>query len=204
MFFSKTESDKRISLNQQMINNTNKRFFVDEMVFHLKTSFQHLEWTVNLVPASWHKRLPDGSIRGLLDHKNRSAAEHVAHLALYEELLANPVLSELKEGRDGTQVVSSGHVSWMMPQVMKLVEKPLSEIIQRLRLARLEQIKIVESFDNDTFNIPLTRLWSTGASGVRMESAGWVAAKTVQHTGEHVNHLFRFALFNPDNYWIEK
>jgi len=182
------------------MNDIDLRFFVDEMVFHLKTSFQHLEWTINLIPASWHNQLPNGNIRGLLDHKNRSAAEHLAHLALYEELLANPVLSELKKGHDGTKVASSGHVSWMLPQVEKLAEEPLSEIIERLRSARREQIRIVESFDNDGFNIPLTKLWSTGVSGDRMESAGWVAAKTVQHTGEHANHLFRFALFNPDDY----
>ncbi len=182
------------------MNIIDPRFHVDEMSSHLKTSFEHLEWAIRLIPPSWQTRLPDGNVRGLLDAKNRSAAEHVAHLVFYEELLANPVLSELLEGRDGTKVASSGRVSWMLPQVKELGENPLAEIVDRLRLARLEQIRIVECFSTESFNRPLTRLWSTGESESRMESAGWVTAKTVQHTGEHANHLLRFAIFNPDEY----
>ncbi|MBS1789690.1 MAG: DinB family protein [Acidobacteria bacterium] len=178
----------------------NLRFSVARIAAELRDSLQQLEWVVGLIPANWHYRQPNGQIRGLSDEKNRSPAVHIAHLALYEELLANPVLAELSEGRDGTRVASSGHVSWMLPQVEALAQQPLSEILERLRHARAEHIRIVQRFDDASFNRPLTRLWSTGESKTRLESAGWAAAKTVQHTGEHANMLFRFALFHTDEY----
>lgn len=180
------------------MENNKFRFTVERTIKELGDSLNQLEWVVSLIPETWHCCQPNGRIRGLNDEKNRSPAIHLSHLVLYEELLAIPVLSELSEGRDGSQVASSGHVSWMMPQVEKLAQQPFPNILERLKQARREHIRIVETFDDFHLNKPLTRLWSTGESGKRLESAGWVATKTIQHTGEHANLLFRFALFHTD------
>jgi len=176
------------------------RFSVDSIEAELRESLRQLEFVVGLIPAAWHHRQPNGEIRGLNDAKNRTPAAHIAHLVLYEELLASPVLAELSEGRDGTRVASSGHVSWMSPQVEVMAQQAIPQIVELLRVARATHISIVKRFDDLRLNAPLTTLWSTGESGKRAESAGWLATKTVQHTGEHANMLFRFALFHTEEY----
>lgn len=173
-------------------------FTVQETVAGLRESLRFLEWVAAQVPVEWHHRPPFGVVRGIAGDE-RTVAQHIAHLTLYEKLLANPVLNELSLGRDGTAVASSGRVSWMKPLIAELAQEPLNSIFTRLHEERAQQISIVERFDNAALNRRLTQIWSTG-TGHRLESAGWVANKTTQHTGEHTNTVFRFALFHPDEY----
>jgi len=170
-------------------------FSVTETSKMLQESLQLLEWIVARVPAAWHHRLPDGIVRGLRGDE-RSVANHIAHLTLYEVRLANPVLSELARGRDGSAVAKSGSISWLLPETLELSVSPIKEIMSKLQQARAEHIEIVNSFDDELFNRPMTRLWGTG-DGSKLESPGWVAIKTAQHTGEHANSVFRFTLFAP-------
>jgi hypothetical protein len=74
----------------------------------------------------------------------------------------------------------------------------MAAIMARLRPARARQIEIVESFDRERFNEPLTPLWSgSGRYGGPLHPPGWVATKTFQHTWEHGNAVLRVALFAP-------
>jgi hypothetical protein len=168
-------------------------FSVSETSEMLKKSLELLEWVVARVPRSWHYRDPGEHIRGLRGD-DRSVAVHLAHLVIYEADLANPVLSELAQGGNGSNAAKSGSMSWRVPKILELSKSPIDKLLEVLRNARARHIEIVNSFDDDRFNHPLTTLWSTG-DGTKLESPGWVATKTVQHTGEHTNTIFRFALF---------
>jgi hypothetical protein len=170
-------------------------FSMEETVRQLQETLSMLEWIIARIPSAWHHRIPNGLVRGLRGDE-RSVATHMAHLALYEVKLANPILSDLANGGDGTGIVQSAHVSWFLPEVQALSSAPLDEIMTQLSSARARHIEIVRSFDDDRFNLPKTPIWGTG-DGTKLESAGWVAAKTAQHTGEHANSVFRFALFAP-------
>jgi hypothetical protein len=170
-------------------------FSVAETVEQLTETLRTLEWVVARVPTAWHHRAPAGLVRGLRGDE-RSVSTHLAHLTLYEVKLATPVLDDLANGGDGSGAVESAHVSWFLPEVQALSLAPLGEIIERLRTARARHIEITRGFDDRHFNRPATSLWGTG-DGSRMESAGWVATKTAQHTGEHINTIFRFVLFAP-------
>ena len=170
-------------------------FSVTEISKMLQESLDLFSWVVARVPKAWHYRVPEGAVRGLRGDE-RSVAHHIAHLVLYEVRLANPVLGELAEGRDGTSIVKSGSMSWLLPETLELCVSPIEELMSQLRQARSEHIKIVNNFNDERFNHPITRLWGTG-DGSKLESPGWVATKTVQHTGEHANSIFRFTLFAP-------
>ena len=159
-------------------------------------SLKLIEWVVRRVPDVWHHRLPKTDVRGLRGDE-RSVANHIAHLVLYEERLANPVLKELAKGLDGTAVAKSGSISWLLPETLELSKLPIEELLSNLMKVRNEHINIVQSFNEKLFNHPVTQLWSTGSDGQRYDSPGWVAVKTAQHTGEHTNSIFRFVLFAP-------
>lgn len=173
-----------------------KLFTVNETSEMLMDSLKLLEWVVGRVPEEWHHKLPNGDVRGLRGD-GRSVANHIAHLVLYEQKLANPVLKELAEGRDGTAVAKSGSISWLLPETLELSKLSIEELLLGLREVRAEHINIVQGFNEDLFNHPITQLWSTGNDGQRCEAPGWVAIKTAQHTGEHTNSIFRFVLFAP-------
>lgn len=170
-------------------------FTVDETVRQLEETLTMIEWIAARVPEAWQHRAPEGAVRGLKGDE-RTVAFHLAHLTLYETKLAIPVLDDLSKGGDGRGAVPSAHVSWFRPDVEQLSLAPVADILAQLRSARARHVEIVRRFDDEAFNRPATSLWGTG-DGQKLESAGWVAVKTVQHTGEHANSLFRFTLFAP-------
>ena len=172
-------------------------YSVTETSKMLQESLNLLKWVIEKVPKDWHRRSPKDEIRGLRGD-DRSVAVHVAHLIVYETDLANPVLNELANGRDGTNIAKSGSMSWRIPKIIELSENPIDKLLEELRRARATHIEIVNGFDDERFNRPMTSIWSTGGDGTKLESPGWVATKTVQHTGEHTNTIFRFALFAPE------
>jgi len=145
-------------------------YSVQETCELLGRSLQLLDWVVARVPTDWHHRDPGTQIRGLRGD-DRSVAVHIAHLVVYEADLANPVLRELAHGRDGSAVAKSGSMSWRVPKFIELSKTPLPKLVELLHEARSRQIEIVESFDEKTFNLPMTALWSTG-DGTRLESPG--------------------------------
>lgn len=168
---------------------------VAESMQMLEQSRDVLAWVVARIPSDWHHRSPGGIVRGL-PKDAWSIAMNIAHLALYEDKIANPILYDLSTRGDGTGAVQSTHMSWFWRDVLSLTEQPLEEIMERFFVTRSRQIQIVRTFDSIRFNAPATFLWGTG-DGTQLESAGWVTAKTVQHTGEHTNSVFRVMLFAP-------
>ena len=80
---------------------------------------------------------------------------------------------------------------WFRRDAQALSGADLSHILQRLRAARGRQLQALERFDHESFNRPLTPLWGG------LQPAGWVAAKTVQHTWEHGTPIMQTALFAP-------
>jgi hypothetical protein len=166
-------------------------FGVEETARRLRDSLATLEWAVANVPARWTHALPD-----YVDPAEWTVARILAHVAVYEESAAAPVLEEMAAGRDGSAVKFSGEGS--LAEAEALAREPLDVIMARLRAARQRQIAAVTSFNHERINAPLTPLWSgSGRHGGPLQPAGWVATKTFQHTWEHGNTVLRVALFAP-------
>jgi hypothetical protein len=98
---------------------------------------------------------------------------------------------------DGVGATPSGREDWFLKDATELSEEEVGWIFERLRKARSRQIELVERYDPERFNVPVTPLWSSGRHGAVPHSAGWVATKTFQHTWEHGNAILRLALFAP-------
>jgi len=122
---------------------------------------------------------------------------NLAHLVVYEERIAVPVLEALATGADGVSATPSSREDWFLNDAVALSKDEVGVMVARLRKARVRQIDIVESYDPDRFNAPATPLWSSGIHGTPPHSAGWVATKTFQHTWEHGSAILRLVLFAP-------
>ena len=118
---------------------------------------------------------------------------NLAHLCVYEEGLAAPVLAALADGQDGTQAVESAFEARFEPEARALSASPAEESLDRLRAVRSRQAELVRSFDDERFNTSMTPLWQR--PGADLDPPGWVSAKTVQHTWEHGSTIFQIALF---------
>jgi hypothetical protein len=159
-----------------------------------------MEWAVSILPEQWHHDLP-----GFYPKDEWSVAMNLAHLAVYEEAIANPVLDALAAGGDGVGSVKSADEGWFLQDALAMARAPTGQLMDRLRAARLRHIELVEGFDPERFNTPVTPLWSAsrgpggkhGWDGALLQPPGWVAAKTFQHTWEHGNAILRMALFAP-------
>src|SRR5947209_8137751 len=165
------------------------RFDAGDLARRLQESLDTLAWGLAMVPARWHHQsLPFG--RDASSAPPWSVALNLAHMAVYEDLYAAPVLRDLAAGRDGVQVVPSGDEDWFERDSEALSREPLDRIMARLVAARQAQIETVRSFDDDRLNAAITPLW-----GRPLQSAGWAAAQTVQHTWEHGTPILQAALF---------
>ena len=125
-----------------------------------------------------------------------SVAENLAHLAVYEEHVAAPILEAIVAGRDAAEDVNSVIESDYEAHWQALSKSPLNEIAQRLSGARSRQVDAVSAMSDDLFHAPTTTLW-TDVLAADGHSAAWVAAKTLQHTWEHGNSILCIALFAP-------
>ncbi len=169
------------------------RFTISQTADRLRESLATIEWAVSLLPERWSHAVPD-----YYEPDAWGAAMNVAHLAVYEDKLAGPVLASLGAGGDGTDAATSADER--TAEAFAIADRPLPELLERLRSARERQIKIVEGFDPERFNVLLAPHWGRlyPRYGSRLHSAAWVATKTFQHTWEHGNAILRLALFSPD------
>lgn len=168
-------------------------FSIEGTAGRLRESLETIEWAVGQLPEPWHHAVPDFYAEG-----EWHAAMNLAHLTVYEEQLANPVLEALARGEDGVGSVRSGMESWFYGDSVAASGEPLAALMDRFRTAREREIGIVESFAKERFNEPVCPLWGgTGRHGAALQPAGWVATKTFQHSWEHGNALLRLALFVP-------
>lgn len=152
----------------------------------LRASLDALETLLGQVPERW---LSTPVIEG----HAWDVTMNLAHLAAYERRLAAPVLEEIVAGGDGRAAAPSGDEDWFSRETQELSERPLLEIWSELRVARERQIAAVGDCSSAALNAALTPLWGGG----QLQSAGWVAWKTVQHTWEHGTPIMQTALFAP-------
>jgi hypothetical protein len=157
----------------------------------LRDSLKTIESFLSRVPKQWTHAAPDGSPDGAW-----SVAMNLAHLAIYEEGIAAPVLESVAAGGTGEEAVPSALESWFLKDAEAIAGQPIETLAARLRAARARQIAAVEAMPADLFNEPRTMLWSNRNGGKPL-SASWVATKTFQHTWEHGNAILRVVLFSP-------
>ena len=167
-------------------------FRVDETIRQLQGSLEAVAWAASLLPDHLLSRPPQPP--AMFGGDAWSAAMNLAHLAIYEERIAVPVLASLAAGGDGTDgLISFGEDRFYAESVALSSDVP-ERIMARLRAARQQQVELAATFASDRFNAPLTPGWR-GVAGTPLKSPGWVLGKTVQHTWEHGNSLMRIALF---------
>ena len=170
-------------------------------VERLEQSLTTVLYAVAVIPEAWQFRKPADEAD--LDWLGEwSVAQNLAHLAVYEEQVAAPILEAIAAGRDGAAEVASAIESDYEALWEALAARPMEDIANRLSTARARQVAAVAAMSDERFHALATTLWQ-GVAGAARHSAAWVAAKTVQHTWEHGNSIFRFALFAPldDTAW---
>jgi hypothetical protein len=163
-----------------------------ESIRQLEESLRLLERAVAATPERWHR--PD---EPELPQEFWGVAMNLAHLAIYEERIAAPVLEALADGGDGADAIRPGATpDWEEREAAELSPEPVERILARLRAARERQIAAVGRMPDERFATATTPHWGQ-ARDARPKSAAWVAAKTVQHTWEHGNSVMQIALFHP-------
>jgi len=150
-----------------------------------------VQWAVAQVPERWTHAIPD-----YYPEDAWSVARNLAHMAVYEEGIAAPMLRDLAVGGDGAAAMRSPREEFLTGAT-ELSREPVEDIQHRLSVCRGEQIAIIGGYDEERFNAPATSAWASGQHGTPPHSAGWVATKTFQHTWEHGNAILRMALFAP-------
>jgi len=166
-----------------------------ETIARLEQSLSDVLYAVTITPGVWLFRVPadDANLRWL---GSWSVAMNLAHLAVYEEQIAAPILEAIAAGYDGASAVESVLESDYEELWQALSSAPIDEIARRFSTARKRQIDAIAAMRDDRFNEPATTFWQDVLSQ-RGHSAAWVAAKTFQHTWEHGNSILRIALFAP-------
>src|SRR5262245_59494972 len=160
---------------------------IPTMVSRLEQSLADVLSAVAMTPPHWHYRSawPDAW----------SVAQNLAHLAVYEEQIAAPILEALAAGTDASDAVMSvleSNYDYLWEQ---LATEPIDVITERLKAARTRQVRAITAMPADRFHEPGTTLWKELEAGGH--SAAWVASKTFQHTWEHGSSIMQVALFAP-------
>lgn len=162
------------------------------MVDRLEQSLADVLYAVAITPKDWLYRSPGP------DHYDPrvpawNVAQNLAHLAVYEEQIAAPILEALAAGTDAAAAVISVMESDYDDLWERLAIEPIDVIAERLRVARSRQIRAIAAMSDDQFHSPGTTLWEELREDGH--SAAWVATKTFQHTWDHGNSIFQVALF---------
>ena len=164
-------------------------FRVDDTALRLAQSLETIEWAVSQIPEAYMHKVPD-----FYDEGEWSVAMNLAHLVVYDEGIANPILGDLAKGGDGVGSTKSHLEQWFAQDALDIADRPVDELMARFADGHRRQVEIVSTFSDEAFNKPATPLFADG-SGLR--SAGWIATKTFQHAWEHGNAVLRMALFAP-------
>jgi hypothetical protein len=170
----------------------NLHFDRQDTIRRLRNSFETVAWAARSLPERWTHTLPD-----YYPDDSWTVAMNLAHLAVYEERLALPLLRALAEGGDGTGSIESGMESWFYGDAVAASSDSVESLLARIGIARSEQIAVCERYDAARWNEPVTMLFASGRHGQAPHSAAWVANKTLQHCWEHGNAVLRMALFAP-------
>jgi hypothetical protein len=164
-----------------------------ETIRQLEESLRLLEQAVAAAPERWHRLAPGEEA----PPDFWGVAMNLAHLAIYEERIAAPVLEALADGGDAADAIRPGATAdWEEREAAELSREPIGRILERLRAARERQVAALGRIPDERFDVPATPLWA-GVRDTALKSPAWVAAKTVQHTWEHGNSVLQIALFHP-------
>ncbi len=173
----------------------------------LEETARILEWAIAQVPPERllreppHGRHPQ-SDKGYRDYfGDWSAYRILFHVVLYEEAYALPTMRHwLGEPNPGVDLVNPEpgveEAAWQ-----EGLERgaDLPALLERFRALRQEQIRVLESIPADEWDREKV---DTSRGPV---SAGFVVAKTVQHTLDHGNALMRNALYWDRAWeWLER
>src|SRR5215204_2937487 len=169
-------------------------YSVEEVCRLLEESLNAIEWALSRTSPPQFHATPKGAAAAFQEGA-WSMAMNVAHLAVYDERLAIPVLEGLLAGGDGLGAASTPREDAFQRECEALSEEPREAILARLRAARQRQVALVRRFSDEQFNTLRTPLWGK-YYGAPLHASGWVAAKSWQHTYEHTNALLRIALFS--------
>src|SRR5438552_1593959 len=90
-----------------------RSYRVEEVAAHLAGSLRTVEWAVAQVPEQWHHRSP-GGVSPVFPADTWGAAMNLAHLTVYEERVAAPVLEALAVGGDARDAVPSSGEGWLL------------------------------------------------------------------------------------------
>ncbi len=166
-----------------------------DTIDRLTHSLADVLYAASIAPDTYHYRSP-ADAAGLEWLGTWSVAENLAHLAIYEEQVAAPILEAIVAGRDASADVNSVIESDYEVRWHALSKSPLEEIARRLSDARSRQVDAISAMSDELFQASTTTLW-TDVLAADGHSAAWVAAKTFQHTWEHGNSILCIALFAP-------
>jgi hypothetical protein len=168
---------------------SNLTFSVDETAARLAHSLETIEWAVGQIPEAYTHKVPD-----FYEADEWGVAMNLAHLIVYDEGIANPILGDLAKGGDGLGSTKSHLEHWFAQDALDIADQPIDHLMSRFADGHRCQIEIAESFSDEAFNQPATLLFADGSG---MRSGGWIATKTFQHAWEHGNAILRMELFAP-------
>jgi DinB family protein len=156
------------------------RFTLSAAVREMAAAQDALAWALPLISeTAAHKVRQPG---------DWSIAMNLAHLVVYEERIAVPVLAALAAGADD-HGLASGDEDWLERDSEKLGGESYAAVRERYRTIAGRHLDQLRAFDEEGFNTPRCSLWASDL-GV-LVPAGWVAKKSVQHTWEHGHTLIR-------------
>jgi hypothetical protein len=164
---------------------------VADTIVRLEDSLETIAAFAEGLPAQYTHALPAG-----WTHDAWTVATNLAHMAVYEEMLAAPVLEAMGAGDDGSAAAPSGAEDWFGRETGEAARLSISVLVGRLRVARQRQIEAIRTMTEERFNEPVCMLWSA-RRGADPRAASWVATKTFQHAWEHGNAILRVALWAP-------
>ena len=160
----------------------------------MRDSFETVAWAARMVPEGFtHAPMP------WQPAEDWSVAMNLAHLVVYDESIASPILESMAAGEDGTTLVRSTVENWFLDEMVALSREPVEMLLSRLEASRSRQSGFIAAFSEDDYNRRWTPAFATGRHGNPPHSPAFVAAKTFQHTWEHGNAVLRAALFSPRN-----
>ena len=87
----------------------------------LTDSFRSVEWAVSIVPPQWTHALPD-----YYGPNDWTVAMNLAHLVVYEEKFATPLLEALAAGDDGEGAVPSPGEGWLLRDATAIASEPVT------------------------------------------------------------------------------
>jgi hypothetical protein len=95
-------------------------FSVRETAGRLRQSLETVEWAVRRIPPAYSHEMPEGMVAD-----EWSAAMNLAHLIVYDEEIANPVLASLAEGGDAVGATKSHLEQWFQPEAEAMAPDPI-------------------------------------------------------------------------------